>query len=356
MAQPEKYSWLDEYLESTEKSLGFMDLTTLQPTSWRHFHPLIANEWLNWFWKIIEEIEKRRVPFETIARGLEPDLCREYLLFTLEDLKSAHWQLKKRLRVADFFYQTLRAQTPRSDLFGLYGSTKRHSAEEIKTLVEKPFEQGTPAIARELGKLYNAAYNLGASLYLDFYMGKAIENWGPYELPDGKILVFKQMRFLKPLGVWKNIGTACNKIDLYAVYEGVKFSTDLIACHTQYEGDVIYGLKSWRMEVDGSEVTDVEKIKKIGHNLGETGMNQWRSLTAMSEEQLLEKAVWIRCYCFNEVCKLLGLDWKPTDKLLDSVKGKTLEQGWQTWKQPTEEKAFKEYWRKIWDPRQEFYP
>src|SRR3989338_375442 len=251
MEQPEKYSWLDEYLESLEKSLGFMDLSTLQPTSWRHFQPLIAKEWLEWFWRIIEERQNQHVTFEELAKGFELDLCREHLCFTLEDLKSARWPLEKRLASADFFFQTLKAQMPQDDLFGLYGSTKRHSQQEVQTIANQQFEQGTPLIARELGKLYNGAYNLGASLYLDFYMGKAVENWGPYELSSGKILVIKEMRFLRPIKIWPEIKTGSNKIDIFAVYEDVEFSTDLIACHTQYKGDVINGLKKWRMECDG---------------------------------------------------------------------------------------------------------
>ena len=93
MEQPEKYFWLDEYLESLEKSLGFMDLSTLQPTSWRHFQPIIAHEWLDWFEKILKEREKKRVSFEILSRVFEPDLCREHLFFTLEDILMKKWLL-----------------------------------------------------------------------------------------------------------------------------------------------------------------------------------------------------------------------------------------------------------------------
>ncbi len=54
MAEAEKYSWLDEYLESAEKTLGAMDLETLQPTSWNHLDPLIAPEWLEWFNRLVD--------------------------------------------------------------------------------------------------------------------------------------------------------------------------------------------------------------------------------------------------------------------------------------------------------------
>ena len=357
MEQQEKFLWLDEYLYALQESIGFMDLSTLQPTSWRHFQPLIAKEWLDWLWNIIGEAERQKVSYTELAKCFEPDLCREHLLFVTEDLKTAKWPIEKRLKVADFFYQLLKAQMPQGDLFGLNGSTKRHSSLAIKQIInEGEFNKGTPEIAREFGKLYNSAYNLGAALYLDFYMGKAVENWGPYDLGNGKILVIKEMRHLKPTEIWPNVNSKCEKIDLLVIYEGVKFRTDLIACHTQYEGDVISGLKEWKIIIDGKSVTDMSIIKNLTQNLGEEGSRQWIYLTELPEEQLLEKAVWIRCFCFDKVCDLLSLDWRPTQKLLAAVKGKTLDEGWRTWKQFTNKDEYNDYWRKIWDPREEFYP
>lgn len=349
-------TWHDEFLESCERALGFMDLSTLQPTSWRHFQPLIAKEWLEWFWKLIRVKERKQISPVQLAKTLEPALCREHLIFTLEDLKSARWPREKRLKVADFFYHILDAQMPHGDPFGLRGTTKRHTHDEVADIMPRKFQKGNPKVARELGKLYNAAYNLGAALHLDFYMGKAIENWGPYELPDGRILVIKEMRYLKVPDIWPHVKTKVHNMDLYAVYEGVKFSTDLIACHTQYEGDTIAGLSAWRLESGGKSIRTMSQIRGITDDLSEMGVKQWRHVTNLPEKTLIEKAVWIRNHCFNEVCELLGLDWRPTKKLLKAVKGKTLHDGWETWKQPKNKHALKAYWRGIWDPRKDFYP
>lgn len=349
--------WIDEFLDSLEKSLGYMDLATLQPTSWRHFQPLIAKEWLEWFWGITREQERQNVPHERLAHVLEPDICREHLIFAAEDLKSARWPKEKRLKVAEFLYRILDAQMPRGDHFGLKGTTRRHNKETVDKLMRRKFQKGTPEIARELGKLYSAAYNLGAAVHLDFYMGKAIENWGPYELPDGKILVIKKMRHLQAPDIWPHIKLKTGEMDLLAVYEGVKFSTDLIACHTQYDGDVINGLRAWRLETSGGRsISSLSKIKTIADDIAKAGIAQWQYLMRLSEQELLKKAVWIRCHVFNELCDVLGLDWRPTKKLLKAVEGKTLEDGWKTWKQPRGKKKFNAYWRNIWDFRKDFYP
>jgi len=345
---------LDEFLEAMEASLGAMDLSTLQPTSWRHSQPLNAAEWLEWFDRIVQTRKEKNIPFEKIAPHLPPDLCREHLFFTIEDLKTAHWPKEKRLETAEFFHQTLAAQMEPGDLFGLRGTTKPRF--DVPAIMRKKFRQGTPEAARALGKLYNAAYNIGAALYLDYYMGNAIENYGPYPLGDGRILVVKEMRHLRPTELWPARSTAADRLRLYCVYEDVKFATDLIACHTFYQGDPIAGLKSWRLEKDGKAVTDLAEVESIMRSVAENGRDQWLEVTRLPQAQLIQKTNLIRCFIFKPLCEALGLDWKPTRRLLKAVEGKTLEDGWKTWNPPKTEKARKTYWRKIWDPRVDFYP
>ncbi|MBI5035747.1 hypothetical protein HZC09_00235 [Candidatus Micrarchaeota archaeon] len=352
----EDCSWLDEFLDSLDIAVANMDLATLQPTSWRHFQPLIAREWAEWFGRIVEEAKLQGTPYEKIAEAMPPDVCREHLFFTLEDLKTARVPKRKRLEIADFFYQTLKAQMEGEDYFGLHETNRKKI--DLKKTLAKTFHKGTPEAAKALGRLYNAAYNLGAALYLDFYMGKAIENYGPYRLGGNRTLVIKEMRFLRPTELWqKRKGVAADHLRWYAVYENVKFSCDLVACHTNYEGDPIAGLREWRLERNGEQITDAAEIKKITVNIAENASKQWTELLALPEQKLLEKAVWIRCYVFKELCDLLELDWKPSTGLLGAVKGKNLAQGWANWKQQLyDEKGARKYWRKITDPRIDFYP
>ncbi len=354
METPATFSWLDEYLESTEKSLGQMDLATLSPTSWRHTQPLFATQWLDWFYRIVQSRRKQQIPFETLAPFFPPDLCREHLFFTLEDLKVAKWPENRRMEVADFFYQLLKSQMEPDDLFGLKGSTRPKL--DLGSIQREKFQTGTPDAARALGRLYNAAYNLSTTLYLDYYMGNGIENYGPYPLADGRILVVKDMRHLCPTELWPDFSGIPNHFRLYCIYRGVSFSTTLIACHGNYQGDPIAGLEAWRLEVDGKPVGDLEFIQQATRTLAEKSSRQWKRVLALSEPELIGKSVWIRCYVFKPLCDRLGLEWRPTPGLLDAVKGKTLQDGWSTWNPPEGRAAKNAYWRKIWDPRIDFYP
>ena len=351
----ENFKWVDEFLDACQQALGFMDLSTLQPTSWRHCHPLFAREWMDWFSKIVEEREKQGVSFEKLASVLHPGLMHAHLIFTMEDAKVAHLPKEKRLEYAQFFHNLI-AGRAQGDYFSLHGSNRVHTKQEITQIIQRKFETGTPDAARAQGRLFNAAYNLGAALYLDFYMDETIVLDGPYELGNGRILVVKEANFLRPSELWPDLTVQADNVKIYAVYQGVKFSLDLITCHSQFDGDPIAGLKEWRIEKDGKPVTSLPEIDAIANNLAENGKTQWKVVKNMSEQELLEKAVWIRCYVFKPACDLLGIDWKPTKEMLNAVGGKTLEQGYSIWRQPAGQKEAQEYNRKIWDPRVDAYP
>lgn len=354
-SEKEKFAWLDEFLDSVQAALGAMDLSTLQPTSWLHFQPLVDKEWLNWFYSLKKECDEQKVSFKQLAKAFPPGLCHDHLLFTMQDLKSGRWPRAKRLEIAEWFYEIIRAGS-QGDYFGLGGTNQIHSKHEIEEILRKKFVEGTPEAARALGRLHNAAYNLGAALYLDFYMGKPAQNCGPYELGGENQLVVKQSFFLKPKEIWPESNNCAENIELSAVYEGTRFSVDFITCHSQFDGDAITGLKQWRLEVDGKPVESVKEIDAIMLNIAESGKAQWKKIKQLSEKELIEKALWIRCYVFKSVCDLVAMDWRPTKQMLSALEGKTLEQGWNTWKQPEGQKEFWEYWRKMLDPRVEFYP
>ena len=58
----------------------------------------------------------------------------------------------------------------------------------------------------------------------------------------------------------------------------------------------------------------------------------------------------MRCYTFKDLFEFVGLDWKPTFEMIESVKEKEFAVVF--WK-PVGDK--REYWTKVLDPKEEFY-
>jgi hypothetical protein len=348
-------TWIDDCLDSFEVLFANMDVSTIKPLSWRHFQPLIASEWIAWFERIIQEQKKQNVSSEEMNHVIPPSLWRLHWYFTIEDLKVARTPKQQRLEIAEFFHSLYSAGI-QEDILSLKGTNKQLSPENVKQVMEKEFQEGDAAIARELGKLYNAAYQLAAGLNTDNYMDRSIENHGPYDLGDGFILVVKRMHYLQQKEIWPNRTATVNNMTWYAVYENTQFTVDFCTCHSQYEGNPVQGLRKWRLEVDGKNVTNPDEIKSIMHNLAENAGMQWKDLLQLSEPAILRKMLLIRCHIFKPACDVLGIDWRPSPELEQVLKGKTAEHGISVWKPPKNETENNRYWRNIWDPRIDFYP
>jgi hypothetical protein len=355
MEAPATYDWLDDLLDASEKTLGLLDIETMQPTSWRHAHPLFAKEWLDWFYTIIQEVKKQSISRKQLFACLSPALWRmHFAQFILEDFKSAQYPKEKRMEIVDFF-QPLIMSARNGDYFAQQGTNLPMTEEQVSELLQRPFVEGNAA-GRELAKMFNATYNMGAGMYIDFYLDKVIENQGPYPVGKNQILVVKEMRFLSPTEIFPKVDTGVEKMTWYAVYENLGFRVSLIPAHSQYDGQPIPSMIKWRLEKDGKEVTDVNEIKAITAHFTQLGKEYWNTLTAKSEQDLIKQCVRVRCFVFKPLCDLLGIDWKPPQSMIDKVQGKHLTDGYSTWKPPADEQEALAYWKKIWDPRLDFYP
>ncbi|MBI4360809.1 hypothetical protein HY572_03485 [Candidatus Micrarchaeota archaeon] len=356
MVEKESYSWLDEYLDAVEAALGNMDFSTLQPCSHQHVMPLAAAEWLEWFEGLMDACEERQIPFSDIADAFSPALAWEHFFFVLETMKAARWPREKRLRTARFFENVFRAGFKHNP-FGKKRECILDSDEKIRQTMTQPFQEGTVSAARSLGKLYNASYNLAAAWYLDFFMGIGAVNDGPYRLDDKTALLHKAAPDLKPDLLWPEARKMpFKRLDWFQAYEGITISVDLISCHTRFDGNAVNALKGWRLLVDEKSVTDLEEVDELTDGIAETAKAQWTALLKMPEEKIIEKSLWIRCYAFKKLCERAEWDWRPTKTLLEAGKSRTFAQGYATWNPPKGEKNRKAYWRKIWDPRLDFYP
>ena len=356
LTQNGQTDWINHYLDSTQTTLGRMDFETLQPCSHQHFLPLVAAEWLLWFERIVDARKQQQLPWDQVAKAFSPVLAREHFIFALEDFKVARWPLGKRLKMAEFFNRLMCENIPR-DPYALNGTACMHSKRQVNQFLEKKYQDATPQAARSLGKLYNALYNLSAAWYLDFLMGIGAINYGPYPLGRGRSLFLKTSPDIQPVAVWPQAGDLPGKrIELFQIYQDTRVFVDLISCHVQYDGDPISGLKKWRLEVDGQPYETLDKVDGLTQTLAKAASDQWKHLMKLSNDQIIEKGIWIRCYAFKDLSDALGLDWKPTPELLNAAKGKTLQDGWNTWKHLKTPAAQKAYWRKVWDPRIDFYP
>jgi len=343
--------WVDDFLDAVDKGFRDMDLSTFEPINCLDIFPLYAKEGVRRILRIIENTSSYDMK-DLAKRMPSPSVIRVEVFLALIKARLAGVEKEKLIKIAEFYNSLLRSWCL-EDYYAKEGKNIVHTKEEIKQFV-KNLKTAGPEIAKELGKLSNACYHLAYGLYSDNNPQICYENFGPYdvseEFGEGYILVIKQFQNLKPLDLWGSRveDLSCGKVKIYCVYKDVKFSIDA-ATHTNYEGDVIKGLKYFAVEIDERLVDGLSEIRKVTEEIGLKAIEMWEELTSLDFEKMKVKYLEQRCYNYINLCKKLGLDWKPSLEMLEAVKGKELVKDfWPEFSVPEDEIKF---WREMCDPR-----
>ncbi len=323
-----------------------MDVSTLKPINFVEIDPLYAKEWVKKILLIIEKQKELQLPWKNLALAMHcPSVKRCEMILALVNSKLAKANLRERIEIANFYKNMLTAVCL-DDPFAIKKNIV-HNKNKIKKILKK-LKPASPSFAKKLGRLSNACYNLSYGIYSDINPQICYENFGPYKIGDER-LVIKKFQNLKPHELWGSIvnDIPCNLIKIYCLYKNVEFSVD-IASHAKFKGDTINGLKYCALEVDGKSY-DINKIDSLIEKIELKSIKMWKNLTSLGFGEAKIKYLEQRCYNYINICKLLGLDWRPTKEMLEAVKNKKLVKDFlPKFNNPEEETRF---WRIMIDPR-----
>ncbi len=328
-----------------------MDFSTLKPIDCFEMFPLYAQEGSERLLRIIEVSSKHDI--KEIARHMHsPSVIRVEMLLALVKARLAKVDKSTLMKIAEFYHSLLQAVCL-EDHYAKNGKNLVHTNEEMREITTN-LKVADPEVARRLGKLSNACYHLAYSLYSDINPQICYDNFGPYDVSDvygrGHILVIKQFQNLKPVELWgdKAGDVPFNSIRLYCVYKEVGFSVDN-ASHIHYQGDVIQGLKYFKVEADNQFVEDLSIIENAIHKINLKSIELWQALTVLDFESAKVKYLEQRCYNYVNLCTLIGMNWRPTKEMLNAVKDKPLAtRFWPKFKNMGEADRF---WKMMIDPR-----
>lgn len=343
--------WIDDFLDAVDKGFAGMDLSTFKPIDCFDIFPLYAKEGVNRMLNIIENAKDQDI--KELAKNMHStSVIRVEMILALIKARVANVEKEKFVKIANF-YNSLLKTLCLEDHYAKYGKNIVHTREEIKQFITN-LKVADPKIAKELGKLSNSCYHLAYGLYSDINPQICYENFGPYdvseEFGEGHILVIKQFQNLKPVELWgsKVEDLSYDKVKIYCVYKDVNFSMDA-ASHANFKGDLINGLKNFAVEIDGRLIEDLSEVKQATEKIGLKSIGMWTHLTSLDFETAKKKYLEQRCYNYIGVCKMLGLDWKPTTKMLEAVKDKQLAKSY--WPEFKSDEEGARFWRMLVDPR-----
>jgi hypothetical protein len=338
----------NDFLDAVEKCFAGMDLRTLQPIDCFDIFPLYAEQGTA---RLLEIIDKSKgMDKRELAEKMHcPSVIRVEMLLTLIKAKLANTSRADQLKIAGFYDSLLKAWCHDPHL--KQGKNTVHEEQEVLQLMQH-LKPATPEIAKALGRLSNSCYNLSYGLYSDINPQICYETFGPYKTAKpGEIFVIKQFQNMKPAMLWgsKTADTACHTVRIYCVYKNVQLEMDA-ATHAIFQGDLINNLKQFAVEIDGRITHSTEEIKQTTQKLGLKAIEMWEDLTSLDFEQAKVMYLNQRCYNYINLCRRIGMDWRPTQEMLDAVKHKQFPKD--TLPDIPAEKNTR-FWRMMCDPRLE---
>ncbi|MBI5728234.1 MAG: hypothetical protein HY984_00595 [Candidatus Magasanikbacteria bacterium] len=345
---------IDEFLDAFVPAIKAMDFNTFSETiSWDRYDPLIAKSWLKRIFILLDAVERERLtPMEVARLFPNPTELRENMLFDLWSAKYASVTRAERLRIFAFYSQALRALC----LEDPYARVKNviHAPEKLYTFLVGA-KRATIEDARQLGRLISACYHLGHAMYSDMHPSIVYDNFGPYDVAErygrAHSVVVKDFGNLRAPELWPESSTLPgDRIIIVCLYEGVIMRIDSTS-HVVYDGDVIGGLRQYRLLVDGLDfpIADLASLTAPLEAAAGRIFRKFQSLgfAERKARYFLEKA-----YSYRWLGDRLGLPWQPGDEILAEARNKPLHPiQW-----PQDKEAQKKFCREILDPRIEVLP
>jgi hypothetical protein len=322
---------IDDFLDALVPATAAMDFRTFSETniSWTTYDPLIAEPWtrLHTLPMIEKAAERGLHPLQTAELlHKNPSVIRSLLFFDLLMAKIAGFGPAAYKRIFQFYSDMLHALCL-EDPFAKEGKNMIHEDAAVARMIGE-CEPADPVIARKLGQLANACYNLGYALYSDMNPELVYDNFGPYCQPDGRLFAVKIFHNLRSVELWpETVSLPIQEIDIGVLFEGVSLTVDYIS-HGIYQGDQINGLRGWWLLMDGERVEDLEKIDAVRQAIEEMAVNiftQWRTLDFEARKAFYWRQ---KAWNYKRLFDALGLGWEPYPEVHATAYSKPLFQDW----------------------------
>lgn len=321
---------IDEFLDAFASGWAAMDWRTFADTiDMFYYDPLIAEPWTRLrTLRILDVLEQSSLDGRDVARLLHnnPSAIRCLLLFDLFMALCIQSGTTVYHRIFSFYTTVLEALC-KEDIFAHGKRNIIHTPEEAVRLARRA-QPATATIARALGRLSSACYNLSYALYSDMNPQLVYDNFGPYLERDGKMFAVKIFHNLKPVDLWpETAALAAQEIDIGVLFEGVTLTVDNVT-HAIYTGDQIHGLRGWWCMIDGKPVTSVDEIDTLRKSIEQMAVTMYQKMKGLSLEEKKELYWHQKAWGYKYLLDHLGMDWKPPKEVIDHARGKPLFTKW----------------------------
>lgn len=352
---------IDKFIIAIEEIFAGMDPKT--------FWPLNGGQTDSYFdvvesldmYDTLTDLAKEKSVIEIAAIMPAPDVIRLFLehnaiigLKVAKNLGIRQIGSKERVAYAKLLFSIL-AQKVKNDIFCLDGKNVLLNDEEIEERLALPnWDIPSEITNKEIASLIVHANNYCYSLFYDEFMAGGFYLHGPYSSAKhfgrGTTLIVREYHNLFPQDLWPGLERVCKTMRVEGVYRHLDLSLNF-ANHPVSTTSVGDKLVAYRVFVDGRKIRESE-IEALIEKLVDATSKQTAKINALSDLDKVRKAAEIAYYLFKEFRETLGRDWKSpaqVEKNIEMFGEKFIE------KFRYAEKPSLAHWKKLFDPRDDYY-
>ncbi len=260
-----------------------------------------------------------------------------------------------RIKYSLFLFEILRHKV-RNDIFCLDGKNIIFGENEISKLLNTN-NWNRPSSNEEKKKIAFLTVmlnNLCYTLYYDIFMTGGFYLHGPYDTTnkfgENTMMLVRDFHNLNPKEIWPDLKIPFQNIKICAIYKNLDLKINFVN-HPITKDSIGDKLIAYKIYVDGKEI-DFDKIDEIIEIVHKISSQQTSKINSLSDLDKVRKGAEIAFYFFKSLREYMGDDWRPPKTVEETIQkfGNKFIKDFQYQEIPS-----MEHWRRIFDPRDDYY-
>ncbi|MBI2662808.1 hypothetical protein HYX11_05100 [Candidatus Woesearchaeota archaeon] len=353
---------LDRFIQAIEESFSGLNPKTFWPLNGGQIDAYFdVDEALDMYYRLNKLKEKLSIK-EIADLMPQADIIRIFLehnaiigLKVAKKLGIADISVEDRIKYTLFLFELLKHKV-KNDIFCLDGKNLILDEKEVSKFLKetnwnKPLSHEDK---KKIAFFTVMTNNLCYTLYYDIFMTGGFYLHGPYdasgEFGEGAILLIRDYHDLNPKEIWPDLQIPYQKVKICAVYKNLDLKINFVN-HPITKDSIGDKLIAYKIYLDYKEI-EINKIDELIEIFHKVSSQQTKKINALSDLDKVRKGAEIAFYFFRKLRKYTGDDWTPLkeiEKTIEKFGEKFIKQF------QYQEKPNMEHWKKIFDPRDDYY-
>ncbi|MFA5992912.1 MAG: hypothetical protein WC796_04360 [Candidatus Pacearchaeota archaeon] len=247
-------------------------------------------------------------------------------------------------------------QKVNSDVYNLDGKNLLINEEKIKEIAQTTywdFPQDDNE-KKQIAILTIAANNLSYTLFYDIFMTGGFYLHGPYNVKQffGKntIMIIRDYHNLNPKELWPELEMSFKTIKIYAIYKNLNIKLNFVN-HPITNDTIGDKLVAYKVYID-NKPSSLSKIEETISILNNIATSQAKKINSLADLDKVRKGAEIAFYQFKKLREYMGDNWRPPIIIENTIQ-KFGDEFIKKFKY--KEKPSMEHWKKLFDPRIDYY-